>query len=70
MIRGVRIFSRTEMMTQCDECGADFDLVAGGVCSRCKRLLCSRHLHGSWMRRLMLDFGAQPLCVSCRASGA
>jgi hypothetical protein len=58
------------MMTQCDECGANFDLVAGGVCMRCKRLLCSRHLHGSWMRRLMLDFGAEAVCVACRASSA
>jgi hypothetical protein len=57
----------TEMSTECDVCGRRFDLVGGGVCMRCRKALCPAHLHGSWLRRLLVDLGAQPLCVACRA---
>jgi hypothetical protein len=56
----------TGMSTECEACGRRFDLVAGGACMKCKRALCFMHLHGSWVRRLMVDFGAAPVCVSCR----
>jgi hypothetical protein len=57
---------KTEMATECDDCGQRFDLVSGGACVRCRKVLCSRHLHGSWIRRLMVDFGGEPVCISCR----
>jgi hypothetical protein len=52
--------------TECDLCGRRFDLVSGGACAKCKRALCFKHLHGSWVRRLMVDFGVAPVCVECR----
>ncbi len=55
------------MATECDECGLRFDLVSGGVCEKCRRVLCARHLHGSFVRRLLVDFGAATICVRCRA---
>jgi hypothetical protein len=30
-------------------------------------VLCDRHLHGSFFRKLMTDFGVQALCLRCRA---
>ena len=70
MIRPLRVFIRTEMATECDACQRRFDLVSGGACVRCKRILCSQHLHGSWIRRLMVDFGAEPICCMCRQNAA
>jgi hypothetical protein len=67
MTRPFRVFLQTEMGTECDECGKRFDLVKGGACLECKRILCATHLHGSLVRRLLVDFGARPLCVRCRA---
>jgi hypothetical protein len=61
-----RFFMKSEMATECDDCGERFDLVSGGACFRCRKVLCSRHLHGSWIRRLMVDFGTEPVCTSCR----
>jgi hypothetical protein len=63
------IFRDTEMATDCDECGGRVDLLKGGACVRCRRILCFRHLHGSFVRRLATDLGAQMLCVRCRAAG-
>jgi hypothetical protein len=54
------------MATECDVCGRRFDLIAGGACVRCRKILCERHLHGSWLRRLLVDFGADPICCACR----
>ena len=62
----LRIFRRTEMSTECEACDRRFDLVSGGVCLECKRILCFQHLHGSWTRRLATDFGARVVCVRCR----
>ncbi len=67
MGRVFRIFVETEMGTECEACGARFDLVKGGACVQCRRVLCARHLHGSWARRLAVDLGAAPVCVECRA---
>jgi hypothetical protein len=66
MSRRIRLFRRTEMATECDVCGLRFDLIAGGACLRCRKILCARHLHGSWLRRLLVDFGADPVCCACR----
>jgi len=66
MSRKVRLFAQTEMATDCDVCGLRFDLIAGGACVRCRRILCGQHLHGSWLRRLLVDFGADPVCCDCR----
>lgn len=65
-MRPFRMFLQTEMATECDACGARFDLVKGGVCMQCRRVLCSRHLHGSFVRRLLVDLGAEVRCVACR----
>jgi hypothetical protein len=62
----VRVFRQTEMATECDVCGRRFDIIAGGACVRCRKILCAHHLHGSWLRRLLIDFGADPICVACR----
>lgn len=61
------VFRSTQVTTDCDECGGRVDLIKGGVCVRCRRILCYRHLHGSFVRRLLTDLGAQTLCVRCRA---
>ncbi len=66
MTRRVRVFMHTEMATECEQCGVRFDLIAGGACQRCRRALCARHLHGSWLRRLLVDFGAPVICCDCR----
>jgi hypothetical protein len=63
------LFRSTDVTTDCDECGGRVDLIKGGVCVRCRRILCYRHLHGSFVRRLLTDLGADTVCVSCRASG-
>jgi len=55
------------MSTDCEVCGRRFDLVKGGACQRCRRVLCPAHLHGSFGRRLLVDLGAAALCVQCRA---
>jgi hypothetical protein len=54
------------MATDCDVCGVRFDLIGGGACVRCRKILCARHLHGSWLRRLLVDFGAETICCECR----
>ncbi len=61
------IFLSSQVSTDCDQCGGRVDLLKGGVCTRCRRILCYRHLHGSWLRRLLADLGARTICVPCRA---
>ena len=68
-MRALEFFRSTEVTTDCDQCGGRVDLIKGGVCERCRRILCYRHLHGSFVRRLMTDLGADTLCVNCRADG-
>ena len=63
----IRYFLRSEFGTECDACGARFDVSSGGTCLRCRRILCSTHLHGSWLRRMQVDLGAATVCVDCRA---
>ena len=61
------IFRSSQVSTDCDQCRGRVDLIKGGVCTRCRRILCYRHLHGSWLRRLLADLGAATICVQCRA---
>lgn len=60
-------FRDSDLATDCDECGGRVDLLKGGACLRCRRILCFTHLHGSFVRRLATDLGAETLCVRCRA---
>lgn len=62
------IFRSTQITTDCDRCGGQVDLIKGGVCTRCRRILCYRHLHGTWLRRLLADLGLEAVCVDCRAT--
>jgi hypothetical protein len=66
-MKKLEFFRSTEVSSDCDQCGGRVDLIKGGVCMRCRRILCYRHLHGSFARRLLTDLGAEILCVSCRA---
>ena len=68
-MRKLEFFRSTEVTTDCDQCDGRVDLITGGVCTRCRRILCARHLHGSFLRRLLTDLGAEILCVECRARG-
>ena len=68
-MKKLEYFRSTEITTDCDQCGDRVDLIKGGVCLRCRRILCYRHLHGSFVRRLLTDLGAETLCVECRARG-
>jgi hypothetical protein len=56
--------------TECDQCGKTFPVNTGGVCVRCRRILCNEHLHGSVVRRMMIAFGLPYVCVRCRAGAA
>ncbi len=67
MAEKIRYLRRTTMSTQCDACGADFDLMTGGACERCGRILCAAHLHGSWLQRMVHEFKRPVTCVACRA---
>jgi hypothetical protein len=66
----LRFFRDTTLSTDCDACGGRVDVIQGGVCERCRRILCFRHLHGSWARRLATELGAATHCVDCRAGRA
>lgn len=57
---------RSRIDAHCDECRLPFDPVSGGVCPRCRRLLCGRHYYGSLGSRLKAFLGMVPLCPRCR----
>lgn len=61
-----RVFLETEMATECDACGRRFDIVKGGVCEACRRILCAQHLHGSFFQRLRADLTGRAVCNDCR----
>ena len=65
-----QIFRNSQVSTDCDQCRGRVDLIKGGVCTQCRRILCEQHLHGSFVRRLMVDLGAACICVRCRAGGS
>ena len=62
----VRMFRQTDLGTECEACNVRIDLVSGGVCEQCRRILCSKHLHGSWLRRMRHELGGKAVCVRCR----
>jgi len=53
--------------SECDRCHVRFHIGGGGVCERCRKILCDNHLHGSLVRRIQVSFGAAPICVRCRS---
>jgi hypothetical protein len=53
--------------TECDQCHKPFPVNTGGVCDRCRRILCNDHLHGSFVRRMAIALGATNRCADCRA---
>ncbi len=65
-----RMLRQSDLATECDACGARFDLMTGGTCERCRRILCERHLHGSWARRMLHEFRRPVHCVRCRHEAA
>lgn len=62
-----RIFRESQLYNQCEECKRTLPLNGLGACVRCRRVLCNSHLHGSFFRRLIVDMGAEPVCLRCRA---
>lgn len=66
----IRYLRRTDLGTECDACGGRLDLMTGGVCDECRRILCERHLHGSWLRRMWHEFAKPVRCVRCRTQGS
>jgi hypothetical protein len=63
----MEVFRRSIFRTNCDECEKPFPVNTGGVCDNCRRILCDKHLHGSFFRRIAIAFGAPNRCVDCRA---
>jgi hypothetical protein len=62
------LFKPSAQLARCDQCRAFFDPVFGGVCARCRRLLCATHLYGGFFQRVLGRFNLrQALCVDCRA---
>ncbi len=57
---------KSDLGTECDACGGRVDLMTGGTCERCRRILCATHLHGSWWRRMVHEYRRPILCVACR----
>jgi hypothetical protein len=53
-------------MAECGRCYTRFDQWSGGVCSRCKKILCGYHLYGGFWQRLKAYFGQDPVCMRCR----
>ena len=66
----LEFFRSSQITTDCDQCGGRADMLKGGVCTECRRILCYAHLHGSWTRRLLADISGRSVCVRCRATGA
>jgi hypothetical protein len=63
----IEFFRSTQVTTDCDQCHGRVDLIKGGVCTNCRRILCHNHLHGSFVRRLIADVLGRAICVQCRA---
>lgn len=65
------LFKPSAQLARCDECRSFFDPVYGGVCVRCKRLLCATHLHGGFLQRLVGRLVPRRTeCVQCRTQPA
>lgn len=54
----------------CDQCRLPFEPTYGGVCTRCRRMLCGAHLYGSIRQRLRGLAGLRAECVRCRSETA
>ena len=52
------VFKKSIFFSECDRCHVRFHIGAGGVCERCRKILCDNHLHGSLVRRIQVSFGA------------
>ena len=63
----MEVFRKSIFRTDCDECHKPFPVNTGGVCDTCKRILCDKHLHGSFFRRMAVAMGSPIRCVDCRA---
>ena len=64
------LFSKSHISTECDSCKRLFPLTTVGVCTRCRRILCHAHLHGSFAQRLLVDLlRMDAVCVECRTRG-
>ncbi len=63
----INTLRRTDLRLDCDACRVHFDLMTGGTCERCRRILCAQHLHGSWLMRMVHEFRRPVTCVACRA---
>jgi hypothetical protein len=63
----IEFFRSSQVSTDCDQCHGRVDLLKGGVCVSCRRILCYNHLHGSFVRRLIADMTGKAVCVQCRA---
>lgn len=59
-------FKKSMFFSECDRCHVRFHIGQGGVCERCRKILCDTHLHGSLVRRVQVSFGAPVVCVACR----
>ena len=46
------VFKKSIFFSECDRCHVRFHIGAGGVCERCRKILCDNHLHGSLVRRI------------------
>jgi len=64
-------FRNSILWTDCEECKLRVNISQAGACVRCRRVLCNGHLHGSFLRRLIVDVGAaEPVCVKCRSGSS
>ena len=61
------VFRESNLWTDCEECRLRVNLSRAGACTKCKRILCYTHLHGSFVRRLLIDLGiGENVCIKCR----
>jgi hypothetical protein len=63
-------FRNSILWTDCEACKLRVNVSSAGACTKCRRILCNGHLHGSYVRRLIVDVGlAEPVCSNCREEG-
>ena len=51
---------------RCEECGEAFDVLRGGICQDCGRMLCGTHLHGLVAQFFAVFSRGTPRCGRCR----